>query len=96
MKDKRNAYEEKLAAQLEEWNAQVALFKAKADKATAAAKIEYCEITEALQRKHDEARTKLQELKAASDDAWEDLKSGAEHAWTDVKTAFHSAAAKFK
>ena len=36
MIDKRKAYEEKLAAQLEEWTAQVALFKAKSEKAAAA------------------------------------------------------------
>ena len=30
MKDKRKAYEEKLDAQLEEWNAQIALLKARA------------------------------------------------------------------
>lgn len=96
MKGKREAHEEKLAAQLEEWNAQVALLKAKADKATAQAKIEYYETIEALQHKHDEARTKLQELKAASDEAWEDLKTGAEKAWTEVRTAFHGAASKFK
>jgi predicted ATP-binding protein involved in virulence len=96
MMDKRKAYEEKLAAQLEEWNAQVALFQAKADKATAEAKIEYYKITEALQRKQDEARTKLQELKDAGDDAWEDLKAGGEKAWAEIKTAFHAAASKFK
>ncbi|HUU27659.1 MAG TPA: coiled coil domain-containing protein [archaeon] len=96
MIDKRKAYEEKLAAQLEEWDAQLALFKAKADKAKAEAKIEYYEITEALQLKHDKARTKLQELKAAGDEAWEDLKAGAENAWIEVKTAFQRAASKFK
>jgi hypothetical protein len=36
MKDKRKAYEEKLEAQFEEWNAQTALLKAEADKAKAA------------------------------------------------------------
>jgi hypothetical protein len=96
MIDKRKAYEEKLAAQLEEWNALVALSKAKADKATAAAKIELCEITETLQRKQDEARAKLQELQDAGDDAWEALKKGAESAWSEIHDAFHSAAAKFK
>lgn len=33
MTDKRKAYEEKLDVQLAEWNAQLSLFKAKADKA---------------------------------------------------------------
>jgi hypothetical protein len=38
----------------------------------------------------------LQELRAASDDAWEDLKTGAENVWTEVKTAFQNAATRFK
>lgn len=96
MKDKRKAYEEKLDAQLEEWNAQIALFKARADKAKAEAKIEYYKTIETLQHRQDEVRAKLNELKTAGDEAWEDLKTGAEKAWDEVKTAFHSAASKFK
>lgn len=94
--DKRSAYEEKLAAQLEEWNAQLALFKARANKATAKAKIEYYEITESLQPKFDEAKFKLHELKSSSDSAWDDIKTGVESAWTEVKSAFQNAASKFK
>ena len=96
MKDKRKAYEEKIEAQLEEWNAQIALLKARADKAKAEAKIEYYKTIEALQHKQDEAGTKLRELKTAGDEAWEDLKTGAEKAWDEVKAAFHIAASKFK
>ncbi len=83
MNDKRKAYEEKLDAQFEEWNAQFALLKAKADKAKA--KIEYYKTIEALQHRQDEARTKLHELKTAGDEAWEDLQTGAEKAWAEVK-----------
>lgn len=96
MTDRRKAYEEKLDAQFEEWNAQIALLKARADKSKAEAKIEYYKTIETLQQKKDGARTKLDELKTAGDEAWEDLKTGAEKAWDEVKTAFHSAAAKFK
>ena len=96
MNDKRKAYEEKIDAQLEEWNAQIALLKAKADKGKAEAKIEYYKTIETLQHKQDEARTKLHELKTAGDEAWEDLKTGAEKAWAEVKAAFHIAASKFK
>jgi len=35
VKDKRKAYEEKLDVQFEEWKSQIALLKAKADKAKA-------------------------------------------------------------
>ncbi len=94
--EKRKAYEEKLDAQLKEWSAQIALFKARADKAKAEVKIEYYKTIEALQHKQDEAMTKLHELKTSGDEAWEDLKTGAEKAWAEVKAAFHSAASKFK
>jgi predicted ATP-binding protein involved in virulence len=96
MKDRRKAYDEKLDAQLEEWNAQTALLRAKADKARAEVKIEYYKTIEALQHRQDEARARLQELKTAGDEAWEDLKTGAEQAWDEVRAAFHSAASKFK
>ncbi len=94
--DKRKKYLEKLDAQLKEWNAQISLLKAKADKARAEAKSEYYKTINALQKKTDEAGPKLQELKTASDEAWEDLKSGAEKAWAEVKTAIEAAALKFK
>jgi len=96
MKDKRKAYEEKLDAQLEEWNAQIALLKSRAAKGKAEVKIEYIKTIESLQRKRDEASVKLDELKSAGDEAWEDLKTGAEKAWAEVKTAFHDAISKFK
>ena len=96
MKDKRKAYEEKLDAQLKEWNAQITLLKAKAENAKADARIDYYKTIEALERKQDEAKTKLQELQTAGDEAWEAVKTGTEKAWAEVKTAYHDAASKFK
>ncbi len=96
MMDKRKAYEEKLEAQLDEWSAQVALFRARADKASAAAKIEYCRITEELQRRHDATRARLLELKGAGDESWKGLKNSAERVWAEVKTAFTDAASRLK
>ena len=96
MTDKRKAYVEKFDVQLKEWSAEIALLNAKADKAKAEAKIEYYKTIEALQHRQDVARTKLQELRTAGDDAWEDLKTGAENVWAEVKTAFQSAASRFK
>jgi multidrug resistance efflux pump len=96
MTDKRKAYEEKFDAQLKEWSAEIALLNAKVDKAKAEVKIEYYKTIETLQGKQDAAKTKLQELRTAGDDAWEDLKTGAENIWAEVKTAFNSAASRFK
>jgi hypothetical protein len=96
MKDKRKAYEEKLDAQLKEWSAQISLLKAKADNAKADVKIEYYKTIESLQGKQNEAKTKLQELKTADDEAWEDIKTGAEKVWAEAKTAYHDASSRFK
>lgn len=96
MTEKRKAYEERFDAQLKEWSAAIALLNAKADKAKAEAKIEYYKTIETLQGKQDGARKKIEELRAAGDDAWEDLKAGAENVWNEVKTAFNSAASRFK
>jgi chromosome segregation ATPase len=96
MEDKRKAYEEKLDSQLKEWNAQIALLKARAENAKADAKVDYYKTIEALENKQDKAKTKLQELKTAGDEAWEAVKTGAEKAWADVMTAYHDAVSKFK
>ena len=96
MTDKRKTFEEKLDAQMNEWNAQIALLKAKADTAKAEAKVEYYTTIETLQHKRDTAKAKLQELKAAHAGAWEDLETGAERTWNEVKKAFHDAVSRFK
>jgi hypothetical protein len=96
MSDKRKAFEEKLDAQINELNAQIALLKTKTDKAKAEVKIEYLTKIKTLQIKRDATKAKLHELKASGDDAWDDLKLGAEKAWDDLKGAFHAAATKFK
>jgi len=95
MKDKRKAYEEKLDAQLKEWKAQIALLKAKAANAEADVKIDYYKAIDALEHKQDKVRTKLQELKTASDGAWEAVKAGTEKAWDEVKNVFRDAISKF-
>ena len=96
MKDERKAYEEKLDAQLAEWNARIALLKAKDENAKADAKMDYYKIIEALEHKQGEAKAKLAELKTAGDEAWEAVKEGVEKSWAEVKTAYHDVASKFK
>ena len=96
MINKRKAYEERLDAQLAEWNAEIALLKAKADKANAETRLAYYRTIETLQHKQDEAGSKLRELKSAGDEAWDELKAGAEEAWDEIKAAFNGAAERFK
>jgi hypothetical protein len=96
MSEYRKAYEEKFAAQLTVWSTEIALLNAKADRAKAETKIEYYKTIDTLQSKHDAAKAKLQELKAAGDGAWRDLKTGAENVWTEVKTSFGNVHSRFE
>ena len=96
MKENRKAYEEKLDAQLKEWNAEIALLKAKAENSKADARMDYYKIINAFEQKQEKAKTKLQELKTSGDEAWEAVKGGAEKVWAEVKSAYHDAASKFK
>lgn len=96
MTSKRQAYEDKWDAQMDEWSAEIAVLNARADKSKAESRIEYLETVEALQGKHADAKTKLLELRAATEDGWEGLKTDAEKVWNDVKSAFTSAASRFK
>jgi hypothetical protein len=92
----REAYQEKMDAQLRQWDAQIAKLRAKSDEAKAQAKIEYLEQMEQLRNKRESAGRKLDELKKASDSAWVDLKTGLEKAWKDLGSAIDSASSRFK
>ncbi|MBD9356510.1 sll1863 family stress response protein [Methylomonas albis] len=96
MNTKKEAYQEKFEAQLREWAAEIEVLKAKADTATAEAKIVYFGQIEELHAKQTAAQTKLQELRASGEQAWEALKPGLEHAWHDLRTAIDDAVSKIK
>ena len=89
--DKKDLYIEKLNAQLKEWSASIDGLKAKADKASADLKIGYYKRLDDLKTKRDTARAKLDELKAAGDDAWERMTTAIEKSWGDIKAAFDKA-----
>ena len=92
----KEAYEQKLQAQLDEWSAEIDKLKAKADSAEADAQLVYYKKIEELRSMQETAANKLIELKDAGDDAWEDLKAGIGSAWDSLGNALKSAASRFK
>ncbi|MDD5475716.1 MAG: universal stress protein [Syntrophales bacterium] len=94
--NKKEAYEQKLQAQLDEWSAEIEKLKAKADSAAGNAKREYHKTIEELRSMQETASNKLTDLKDAGEDAWEDLKAGITIAWDSLSNALKSAASKFK
>lgn len=91
----KQAYAEKVQARLNEWDAEIEKLKARADKAEADAKIAYLEQIETLREEQREAQSKLDDLRAAGDDAWEDMKAGVQNAWDSLEQAAKDASSRF-
>jgi len=94
MNDKE-LYIQKLRAQMDEWNSDIAKLKAKAAGAKADVQIEMNKQIEALDHRMQEVGAKLSELADASEDAWDSVKKGVESAWGSLKSAFGDAASRF-
>jgi hypothetical protein len=92
----KEAYQKRLEAQLKEWDATLAQLSAKAQKATADARIKYENELEHLKAKRAAAHKTLEELGRRSENAWEDMKDGAEKVWSEMSAAIEKAAARFK
>jgi hypothetical protein len=91
----RDDFVKKLEAQGKEWEAQLGLWGAKADKASAEMRTEYHAWQKDFRTKKGDAHKKLATVRTATDNAWEELKSGVETAWTDLKGGFENAKKKF-
>ena len=92
----KEAYKQKIEAELELAQAKLAEFKAKAKNSAADTRIKYYKQVDELEQKINDTKGKLKELGEASDDGWEQLKVGVESAWGALSTAIRNVAAKFK
>ncbi len=92
----KEAYQKKLEAQLQEWDAKLDQLSAKAQNATADARITYENELESLKSKRAAAHTTLEELGKRGESAWEDMKDGAEKVWDELSKAMEKVAARFK
>ena len=91
----KQAYVQKLQAQMNDWNAEISKLKAKAEGAEADAQLEYYKQIEELREQQQDAQAKLNELREAGEDAWEDLKAGIDNAWSSLGEAVKTAASRF-
>ncbi len=81
----KKAYQEKLEAQLKEWQAEIDKLKAQAEGKSADAKITYQEKIKQMEQKMAYSREKLNKLKAASEDKWEEVKKELEKETNEIK-----------
>ena len=92
----REAYLEKLKAQLDEWNKDLDGLDRETSKADAKTKIKYEEQIKELRQNVEEAQQTLTKIRDASENTWEDLKQGAETIWDMYKNSFKKAKSEFK
>ncbi|MFT7384540.1 MAG: ketopantoate reductase [Urechidicola sp.] len=92
----REAYQDKLQAQLDEWSADINKLKAEAHKAQADVQLEFYKEIEVLRTRKVAASANLVELKAASDDVYKDMIASMDNTRESIDRAMKSAIAKFK
>jgi multidrug resistance efflux pump len=92
---KRDEYVDKLKAQLDQWNTEVAKWEAKAQKAQANARIEYDKHLKEVRRQRDQALKQMKKVQAATGDAWVDLVRGADEAWAKMRESLEKARSHF-
>jgi predicted nucleic acid-binding Zn-ribbon protein len=90
----RKAYETKLDAQLAQWKGDLAVLRARTRRVTINAMVQGDQALDALQRKFDEAGSRLGSLKSATDELWENVKKDTDKVWIEFKALAHGPASK--
>ena len=91
----RDEYVNKLKAQIDHWNAEMAKWQAQAQNASKETSERYVKQLEQFRGKRDEAMAELRRLQNASLDAWTDMMRGAETALQSWQEAFEKARSHF-
>jgi len=94
--ENENIYQKKMAAQLEEWNAQIKLLEAKMNNVGADIRLRRSEELQALRTRQQAAAEKMHELGRSTGAAWEQVKLTADQMWEDLRLGLNAAQDKFK
>ncbi len=92
----KEAYKQKMEAEVEVAQAKLAELKAHAKSLAADAHIKYAKQADNLEHGVESIKAKLKELDEAGEDNWERFKDGLESAWGKVVSAVNDTVAKFK
>jgi|UPI0002FD1B4C uncharacterized protein (DUF3084 family) len=94
--DSKEAYKQKLNAQIKEWNAQINLLNAKIENKGADMKLKYSKELDALKEKQDDVLQKIKELDESTTENWEKIKVTADQMLSDLKTGLNNAISRLK
>lgn len=91
----RDEYVNKMKTQLDQWNAEIGRWEAKAKEAQAGMQAEAQKQLDALRAQREEALEQMRKVQAASADAWMDMVRGTDAAWKAMADAFNNARSHF-
>lgn len=94
--DAKRYFQQKLEAQLKEWDAKLDELKAMAKQAKAETRAEIDQQIQALAERRTAIQEKLSQLRQRTEEAWEDLKTGAETILDEMHETFERVLAHFK
>ena len=92
----KEAFKQKVEAEVELAHAKLAELKAQAKNSAADARIKYALHIEELEQKMEATKARLKELGEASEESLDRVKDGVENAWKALSLAVRDAVAKFK
>ncbi len=90
--DKKDAYEARIQAKLDELKADIEKMRAQAEGLEAEARIKHHEDIEELESRRHALERKLREARDAGTDAWETMRTGVDNAWAELKRSWDEAA----
>lgn len=93
---KKEEYLAKLDNQLNRWEAAIEELTLKAGKAKEDVKQEYLKQIDTLNEKKEDAKKKLQDLKAAKEELWTDSKKIVEKSWADMRKSIKQVSSRIK
>jgi predicted ribosome quality control (RQC) complex YloA/Tae2 family protein len=82
---KREKYESKMQAQLDELKTEIAGLGKKAEQAEGNLELEYYTLIDELQLKLETTEQKFELLLQVNEDKWEEFKSELEHSWDSLR-----------
>ncbi len=92
----KEAYKQRIVAELDVVQAKFARFKAQRVALAADAREKHAKHVDELEKKFAVAQARLRELGEADEHVWEQLKDGFEDTWTTLQAALEDTVATFK
>jgi hypothetical protein len=93
---KKDAYKQKIEAELELVQVKLAEYKARSKIYAADVHIKYIEHVDELEHMYEVTKTKLKNLDEAGEEKWEHFKDDVESAWNALSASVKDVAEKFK